>query len=255
VAELDRAVTELQAVDVPVVAQRLGEAAATIDRAAVRAELRALVRAVDGEAAPAGSFGPAGAPSTVVHAAPARHAPDAAARTARRRVGAWLLSVLVLAAVVLVEVVLLRGHIAADIGRLLNAGRSGSGPSAAPKPDGLPLVAPAPAASGSVTAVQLRPLAPCAPGAACSLRLLVTLLPGDGPQHVAWSYRIVDRCTGAMDVAPGGSIPVPAGGERAAAVGTIALPAVRAVAVVAVTSLPAVAASPPVLVGSCLSGQ
>ena len=48
---------------------------------------------------------------------------------------------------------------------------------------------------------------------------------------------------------------MPAEGERALAVGTVPLPAARAVAVVAVTDLPAVAASPPVLVGSCLSDR
>ena len=44
---------------------------------------------------------------------------------------------------------------------------------------------------------------------------------------------------------------VPAQGERAVAVATVALPALPAVAVIAVTDTPAVAASAPVLVGSC----
>jgi hypothetical protein len=172
--------------------------------------------------------------------------------TARRRIGAWLLSVVVLAAVVLLEVALLRDHIATDIRLLLGAGRSGSA-SSSPEPDGPPIVPPAPAAAGSVTAVDLRPLPRCAPGAPCTMRLLVRLVPAAEPQVVTWSYRIVDRCTGATaaDTAPGGSVTVPAGGERAAALGTVTLPAADAVAVVAVTDLPAAAASPPAFVGSC----
>jgi hypothetical protein len=252
-AELDRAVADLPVAGVPAVARTLGEAVAAIDRRAVRAELAALVRAVGGDAGRASSAGPTGGPSTVARAAPARRATDGRTGTAVRRVGAWLLSVLVLAAVVVVEVVVLHGKIATDIGLLLDAGRQGSAPSAAPEPDGLPPVPPAaPAAAGSVSGVDLRALAPCAPGAPCTLRLLVRLVPGADQQAVTWSYRIVDRCTGAAGTAPGGSVTVPAGGARAAAVGTVPLPAAGAVAVVVVTDLPAAAASPPVLVGSCL---
>jgi hypothetical protein len=161
----------------------------------------------------------------------------------------------VLAAVVVLEVAVLRDDIATDIRLLLDAGRSGSEPSAALEPDGLPVAAPAPAAAGSVTAVDLRPLAPCAPGAPCTLRLLVRLVPEADPQVVTWSYRIVDRCTGTTETAPGGTVTVPSQGDRAAAVGTVALPASPAVAVVAVTDLPAAAASTPVSVGSCPPGD
>jgi hypothetical protein len=162
-----------------------------------------------------------------------------------------VLTVVVLAAVVVLEVVLLRDRIAADIRVLLDAGRSGSAPSAAPEPDGLPVVPPAPAAAGSVTGVDLRPLAACAPGAPCDLRLLVRLVPGADPQVVTWSYRVVDRCTGATETVPGGSVTAPAQAGQVAAVGTLPLPALPAVAVLAVTDGPAVAASPPVSVGAC----
>jgi hypothetical protein len=254
VAELDRAMTDLPVVGVPVVARRLRDAAAEIDRGAVRAEIAALVRAVGGGTGPAGG-GPAGATSTVVRAPPARGAPDGEARPVKRRVGAWLFSILVLATVVLLEVALLRDDIAADIDLLFDAGRSGSTPSEAPAPDGLPTEWVAPAAAGAVAAVELRPLAQCGLGAPCTVRVLVRLVPGVDPREVTWSYRIVDRCTGAAAGAPGGSVAVPAEGERAMAVGTVPVPAARAVAVVAVTELPAVAASPPVLVGSCLSDR
>ncbi|MGK5110759.1 hypothetical protein [Geodermatophilus sp. CPCC 205506] len=248
---LDRAGTLLPVSGVPAVARMLGEAAGAVDRSAVRAELAALVAAIGGAAGPAA--GPIGNPSPAVRAAPAGLDPQGATRTTRRRIGAWLLSALVLAAVVSVEVAVLRDDIAVDIRLLLDAGRSGSTPSAAPEPDGPPIVPPAPAAAGTVTAVDLRLLAQCAPGAPCDLRLLVRLVPGPEPQVVTWSYRIVDRCTGATETAPGGTVTVPPEGERAVAAGTVPLPALQAVAVVAVTDLPAAAASPPVFAGSCRS--
>ena len=116
-------------------------------------------------------------------------------------------------------------------------------------------IPPAPAAAGSVAAVDLRPLAQCAPAAPCTLRLLVRLVPGADPQTVTWSYQLVDRCTGAATTVPGGTVTVPAGAQRAAAVGTVALPDQRSVAVLAVTSSPATAASAPVSAGSCLTDR
>ncbi|MGY1641824.1 hypothetical protein ACI782_11915 [Geodermatophilus sp. SYSU D00703] len=245
-AALDRAAAELPEAGVPAAARTLQEAAGRIDRAAVRAELAALVRVIGGEARPSGGRQPAEAPGgTPVGRTGREH------RTAARRTGAWLLSIVVLAAVVLGEVALLRDDIATDIDLLLDAGRSGAEASTAPEPDGLPVVPPAPAAAGSVAAVDLRPLARCAPGAACTVRLLVRLTPGVEQQVVTWSYRVVDRCTGATEAVPGGSVTVPAGGDRAEAVSTVALPDLPAVAVVAVTEGPAAAASSPVLAGSC----
>jgi hypothetical protein len=252
-AELDQAVADLPVVGVPVVVRRLREAAVGIDHAAVRAELAALAGAVGGRAAPAVGGGPAGGgPAGAVPGAPAGRAPRARSRTARRRIGAWLLSVLVLASVVLVEVAVLRDKIATDVGLLLDAGRGGSRPSAAATRDGLPVEPPAPAAAGTVRGLDLRPLGPCAAGAPCAVRLLVRLDPRADPQVVTWSYRVVDRCTGAGDTVPGGTVTVPPNGEQAAVVATVALPAVQGVAVMAVTGSPAAAASRPLLVGSCL---
>src|SRR3954468_20473331 len=163
-AELDQAVADLPVVGVPVVVRRLREAAAGIDHAAVRAELAALAGAVGGGGAPGGGGGavggraaravgggPVGAgPAGAVPGAPAGRAARARSRTARRRIGAWLLSVLVLASVVVGEVAVLRDKIATDVGLLLDAGRSGSRPSASATRDGLPVEPPAPAASGTV---------------------------------------------------------------------------------------------------------
>jgi hypothetical protein len=229
----------------------LEEAAAGIDRPAVRAELAALVGALRGAAGSAGGGAPVGAPSVADRGAPARR-DGGAARSAWRRIGAWLLSLVVLASVVTVEVAVLRDEIATDIDLLLDAGRGGATPSVPPERDGLPVPAPAPAAAGNVTAVELRPLTRCLPDARCRVRVHVRLVPAAERQVVSWSYRVVDRCTGAVGAAPGGSIAVPAEGRRAAAVSTVPLPAVQALAVVAVTETPAVAASTPLLVGSCL---
>ncbi|MGR7027130.1 hypothetical protein [Geodermatophilus sp. URMC 62] len=249
-ARLDRAATDLPDAGVPAVARVLQEAVAGTDRTVARAELGALVRAVGARTAAPGGTGPAGSPSAVVRATPAGRAGPRGTGTAVRRAGAWLLSVLVLAAVVLLEVAVLRDDIAADVDLLLDAGRSGAASSTAPEPDGLPVVPPAPAAAGDVTGVDLRPLERCAPATACTLRLQVRL--DAGPERtVTWSYRVVDRCTGAATTVPGGTVTVPPGGRQVTAVGTVALPDLPAVAVLAVTGLPAAAASPPVSAGSC----
>ena len=241
---------DLPVAGVPVVARRLQESAAAIDRTAVRAELAALVRAVGGAGGAAGGAGWTGEPPAAPHAGPAERAPRRS-RSAGRRVGAWLLSILVLAAVVVSEVVLLRDDITADIDMLLDAGRGEDQPSAAPERDGPDLTAPAPAAAGNVAGVDLRPLTRCSPGAPCTVRLLVRLVPTAEPQVVTWSYQVVDRCTGSAGIAPGGTVTVPPQADRAAAVGIVALPPLDGVAVVAVTDAPAAAASAPVVVGSC----
>jgi hypothetical protein len=249
-AEFDLAATELPTPGgLTTAARRLGEAAAAIDRDAARAGLAALVRAVGGGASSGGTAA-SGPPSTGGRTAPARRTPGRGTGATRRVVG-WALSVLALASVVVVEVVVLRDDIAADVAVLLDAGRSGAEPSAATEADGVPIEPPAPASAGSVAAVDLRRTADCAPGGPCALRLLVRLVPGAGQEQVTWSYRVVDRCTGATETLPGGSVTVPAGGERATVVGSVPLPDLPAVAVVAVTDRPAGAASAPVSFGSC----
>jgi hypothetical protein len=233
-AELDRAITLLPVAGVSEVAQMVEIGCAAIDRTVVRAELAALVSAiVESPGSARGNEPTGGLPTT------------------GRRIGAWLLSVVVLAAVVLLEVAFLRDDIVADVDLLLDAGRSGSRPSTAPEADGLPVASFAPEAAGVVTAVDVRILEPCTPGAPCTVRVLVSLVPGPDAQVVTWSYRVVDRCTGTTNTAPGGSVTVPPGARRAEAVSIVALPPTTAVAVVATTDRPAVAAAPPVLVGSC----
>jgi hypothetical protein len=253
-AELDAAAAELAAEGVAAAARRLGTAAAGLDRARMRAELGALARAVGGTAvaAPGGAarVRPAGARPAGARGRPGPDAPRRA-RSTGRRVGAWLLSLVVLGAVVVSEVVLLGDDISTDIDLLLDAGRGGEEPEEEPEPDGLPVVPPAPPAAGAVTGVDLRALAPCATGAPCTVRLLVRLVPAAEPRTVTWSYRVVDRCTGASSTVPGGEVAVPPQADRVAVVGVVPLPALPGLAVVAVTDVPAVAASAPVSTGSC----
>ena len=254
--ELENAIALMPRADASLVARMLGDACAAIDRAGVRAELSALVRAIVARSS-VSVVGGAPPRAPVAGAAGRGRPPERPAsgrgRVVRRRVGAWLLSVAVVVTVVLLEIAFLRDDILADVDLLLDAGRSGSAPSVAAAPDGIPLVPPAPAAAGIVTGVDLRALGRCTPGAACTMRVQVRLEPGTEPQTVTWSIRVIDRCTGAAETVPGGSVVVPPGAEQAVVVGPVALPQTAA-AVLAVTALPAAAASPPVLVGACPSG-
>jgi hypothetical protein len=256
VNELDGAVADLPLAGAPATARRLRDLAGGIHRGTVRSELGALVRAIGGAAGPPGGR-PAG--STAAAARSPRRRPAAARRGTRKRwIGAWLVSLLVLAGVVAGEVGLLRDHIAADVEALLDAGRGSATPSPTPAarpvpaPAARPVPTPGPAAAGDVTAVDLRAVSPCVPGSPCTVRLQVRLAASADAGVVRWSFRLVDRCSGATLLAPGGSVAVPADAPRVQAVGVVALPAaLPAVAVSAVTDAPAVAASPPLLVGVC----
>jgi hypothetical protein len=251
--ELDRATAELSVTGVPAatvsVAGRRLEQACTFDRGAVRGELGALVRALGPTADGRTGAGPGGAARERPPVGP----PGGRTRTAGRRVWAWVLSIAVLIGIVALEVALLRDDIVADVDLLLDAGRSGTAPSAASEPDGLPIPPAAPAAAGAVAGVDLRPLETCNPGEPCTVRVLIRLVPAPDVQTVTWSYLLVDRCTGATETAPGGMVTVPPEVGQAAAVGTIALPPHPAVAVLVVTDRPAVAAGPPLLTGTCRS--
>ena len=252
-AELERAVALVPLTDLPMVARMLENACAAVDRDEVRAGLSALVRAISGISAPIVPSSTAiRAPSTVAagRGRPVARRASGRGRMTMRRIGAWLLSVAVVVTIVLLEVAFLRDDIAADVHLLLDAGRSGSALSVASEPDGVPLVPPAPAQAGSVTAIDLRALDRCTPGTPCTMRVLVRLVPVTDPQTVTWVIRIVDRCTGVVETVPGGSVVIAPGEEQATAVGMVPLPQ-AASAVFAVTERPAAAAGPPVLVGSC----
>ena len=151
-AELERAIALVPLTDLPVVMRTLENACAAIDRDDVRAELAALVRAILGTSGAVILSGtPARVPSTVAEGrgrpVARRASGRGRGRVAMRRIGAWLLSVAVVVTIVLMEVAFLRDDIAADVHLLLAAGRSGSAPSVASEPEGVPLVPPAPPAA------------------------------------------------------------------------------------------------------------
>ncbi|MHA6615806.1 serine/threonine-protein kinase [Pseudonocardia sp. DLS-67] len=248
VPALDRALAEARAPD-----GRLAFAAAILreadapDGARARAELSKLVALVAGDA-----------PETVApDTPPRRHRPG---RTPRARTRAlvtrswkWVLSLVLLVAIVAVEIAFLQDRIVRDVQAVLDAGRSAAGetgtPTALP-----PVLPPGPAAAGTISRVDLRPVQPCAPGTGCALRTQVVVRPQAEEQTITWELRILDRCTGEAVTVPGGTVTVPPQGDRADAVGTVALPPAGALAVVAVTNLPATAASVPVNVpepGAC----
>jgi hypothetical protein len=253
-AELDVAGVELAADGVGAAAGRLRTVAGPLDHARIRAELGALARAAGRPSGggPGPRAQPGGARAAQGRGRPAAEPAPRRGRSTGRRIGAWLLSLVVLGAAVAAEVILLGDDIRTDIDLLLDAGRGGEEPAEEAEPDGLPVVPPAPPAAGPVTGVDLRALAPCAAGAPCTVRVLVRLLPAAEPRTVTWSYRIVDRCTGASSTLPGGEVAVPPQADRVAVIGVVPLPALPGLAVMAVTDAPAVAASPPVSTGSCL---
>ncbi|WP_242471946.1 hypothetical protein [Blastococcus sp. TML/C7B] len=156
-----------------------------VDRAAVRSELAALARAVRALPDGAGAAPPAPARRAAVRDRPAPR-PPRRPRSTGRRIGAWLLSLVVLGAAVTAEVVLLGDDITADLDLLMDAGRGGQEPSDEPVPDGLPVATPAPPSAGAVVAVDLRPLGTCTPGATCAVRVLVRLVPSPEQQVVSW---------------------------------------------------------------------
>lgn len=234
--------------NVVAVASMLRDADATVG-ADARTELGRLVAAVSGD-----GFAPLSTARTGVLPAtppPPRtpRRPRWGARSVLARTWKWVLSVVVLVAVVLIEITFLSDTVARDVEAVLEAGRSGS---AAPTSTEvlLPVVPPAPAAAGTVTAVDLRAVHRCAPDTACEVRLQVALQPRADPQTIRWAFELFDRCTGAATTAPGGTVTVPPDGDRAIAVVTVALPPGKALAVLARTDLPFTAASAPLLVPS-----
>jgi hypothetical protein len=120
-----------------------------------------------------------------------------------------------------------------------------------PQPTGpRPLVEPAPPAAGPVTAVQVQPLqGSCEPDAPCAVQVTVRLDPQPSAQEVRWSFRVVDRCTGATSTLPGASVTALAGWPYVYATGWPQLPSGRALALFAVTDAPAAVASPALLAG------
>ncbi|HLU55319.1 MAG TPA: hypothetical protein VKZ81_07635 [Pseudonocardia sp.] len=251
VPALDRAAAEARSPDgrLAIVAAVLREADAPGGRRA-RAELGRAVAVIVGAPAPA----PSAAPRS---AAPRRRPPRRPRRTPARAVAArswkWALSVMVLVVVVAAEITFLRDDIARDVTAVLQAGRAGA-TAASPSTALPPLPTASPPSGGTVDAVDLRPVAPCAPGAECALRVQVRVRPQAQPYELAFSLRVLDRCTRVLTAAPGSAATVPPYGDRLDAVVTVSLPEASALAVTAVTDQPFTATSAAVPVpedGAC----
>jgi hypothetical protein len=190
-----------------------------------------------------GTGGTPGRPSDRPAGSPGR--PTVPRWAALVRYGRWALALAALATVLLLEMVLLGNRVSADLDALSAAGRRSA---AEPSATALPPLPAEPRAAGPVAGVDLRPLALCAPGAACEVRVLVRLVPERGTQRVQWTYRLTDRCTGLVHNAAGGSVTVTPGGRELVAVGQLRLPPASALSITAVTGVPARAASPPLTV-------
>ena len=226
------------------------------ERARAGAELVTVVAALQRHRHPRRTLVPV--PSAVEVAQPAVGVPLVSAgppvlrqRPRRRRPAPKVLAVVMtalLAAAVVAEVGLLGPSIRANWHRL-TAAPAGTAQHQGTIVAGAAVPTLAPAASGAVTRVAVRPLTTCTPGEVCALRVLVQVWPDDARRiPVAWTIEVVNTCTGARASYPGGAARVPVGADRVDGLSHVLLPDAPAVAVVAVTDQPAEAASTPVLV-------
>jgi hypothetical protein len=157
-----------------------------------------------------------------------------------------LLAVTVLGAVMVLEFTFLGDKLAADL-RLLAGKQPTSapaavlpGPRAERAPQALPVLGPL--AAGAVAGVDLRPVGSCRPGAECLLRVVVAVHPRASSTRIHWRLIVVDRCTGARNVARTGTLRVPPHTGTGSALAQSTLPR-RILAVAAETTAPAHAAS------------
>lgn len=159
-------------------------------------------------------------------------------------------TLVVLGAAVVAELVLLGPHISSNWKRLTAAPANQSkDPRQVLAGSGAGVPAPAPAAAGPVTGVAVRQLEACRPGQVCPVRVLVRVWPDNQKRmQVHWTLRVIDRCSGAETTYPGSIAGIPPGADRVDGLSWVPLPAGRSLAVVAVTEQPAKAASPPLLV-------
>ncbi|MGN6331010.1 MAG: hypothetical protein ACTHOD_05065 [Motilibacteraceae bacterium] len=227
-----------------------------------RLELAALVRAVpqavDVEPDPVGEPPDAPVPgarrrSLRYPRRPATsHLPSRPRRTSgepRTDRGSWLwkaiVALTVLAVVVGLELGLLGDRIANDLRVLRSPAPSATASAGTNAKVVAALPSLGPSTAGVVATVDARALGACAPGTACTLRVVVQVQRQQRAVPVRWAVLAVDRCTARRTTLPGGSLTVPAGSTTASALRTVTLPKGKALAVGAVTTAPARAASKP----------
>jgi hypothetical protein len=137
------------------------------------------------------------------------------------------------AVVLIVETNVLRDRIARDLEVVAEAGRSARG---TPTVTSAPAVRPVlPATAGDITGVDLRAVGTCAPDVTCQVRVLVRVDPRPEPTVVGWRFQLVDRCSGAVREASGGTAHVGPGDEGVAVVDSVRVPPGPAQAVIAVS--------------------
>jgi hypothetical protein len=113
----------------------------------------------------------------------------------------------------------------------------------------------APGSAGSISGVDLRPLAICTPATSCPVRVTVRFASAYTGEQVVWRIALINRCTGATTTVPARTVTGDSGFSYVYDTASVKLPAARSLAVIAVTEAPARAASPALLLpaggGSC----
>jgi Protein tyrosine and serine/threonine kinase len=108
----------------------------------------------------------------------------------------------------------------------------------------------APRSAGFVNGVVVTPVETCQPGASCSVRVTIKITAHDDVKHVAWTFVLVDPCTGTRTNVPGGSMIAQPSWQHIYTTMRVPLPQTRSVALLAMTTAPVRAASAPVTVPS-----
>lgn len=108
----------------------------------------------------------------------------------------------------------------------------------------------APRSAGFVNAVVVTPVETCQPGASCSVRVTIEITAHADVKHVAWTFVLVDPCTGSRRDVPGGSMTAQPSWQHIYTTTRVPLPQTRSVALLAMTTAPVRAASAPVTVPS-----
>ena len=238
-------------------ARRAGRAAEDLEAALGGPDDRTAAKRVLAEVVAAVPRSRQGWPGTVP---PAARKPTRRRRVRRAIRTLWsparkvALALVVLAAVLGTDALLLGDQVRRNIGALARpdptadqraaaAGAAALDRPPAPLPD-LSLATP------PIAAVDVRMLDRCRPGSACMVLVQVRVLRQSTPLEVAWTFRIIDRCGGAEVDLPGSAALVPAGADRVIRLTSVPMPPWRAAEVVAVTTEPVpVAARPLPLAG------
>jgi hypothetical protein len=174
---------------------------------------------------------------------------------------------LVIAAAVLVVLAVPAGFILAanrnpssGQGPTVNVPAAGASPSTAAKPSAAatptakpPAPSPSlpPTTSAKVTAAELKPNGQCVTGTTCSIEVTVKFPNSNPAQNYAWTFKLIDKCSGKVTDAPGGSVTSQAGWIYVQADNQVALPATNnPLLVYVVTTAPDAVSSQPLTVGA-----